>query len=220
MIAGDFYNLDGKKIGTDGVDDKKIYIVYDKDKAKEIEKTTKAGGNFTGAFDSKITIANADVITAVGDAVTRSNSAPFTGDLGKNATASGGFQEAGLTLKTVDGTTEITAAPNGATSDPRVLGGKAEISLPSNVDGKVHVHPSGEIVTSSGNNSGGGVTVIGGGTTSTANFVQKPSAVDISNALPNGTNIVVGARDKTVYFYKPSGNDSGCNCVAKMSLGN
>jgi hypothetical protein len=50
--------------------------------------------------------------------------------------------------------------------------------------------------------------------------MQKPSDTDISNALPNGTNIVVGARDKTVYFYKASGNRSDCNCVAKMSLSN
>ena len=65
------------------------------------------------------------------------------------------------------------------------------------------------------------MTVIGGGTTSTqtANFVQKPSNVDISNALPNGTNIVVGARDKTVFFYRASGNNKD-NHVAKMSLGN
>jgi len=223
MIAGDFYNLDGKKIGTDGIDDGKIYIVYDKEKAKEIEKTK---GNYTGTVDAKITIASADVITAIGEAVTRSNNAtydtsPFSA-LGKDEKASGGFRETGVTWTTTDGKTVVTAAPDGDYSDPRV-NKTAEISLPSGVDGKAHVHPSGEIVKteSSGNQSGGGVVVFGGTTkTSTANFGQKPSATDISNALPNGTNIVVGARDKTVYFYKPTGNDSGCNCVAKMSLNN
>lgn len=214
MIAGDFYNLDGEKIGTDGVNDGKLYIVYDKDKAKEIEKTK---GNYTGTVDSKITIANASVVTAIGDAVTRSNNAtydtsPFndlarnqrTGNVTVNETAKGGFRETGVTWTTTDGTTEVTVAPDGDYSDPRIPGGTATISLPSDVDGKAHIHPSGEIVrteSSGANNSGGGVTVIGGSTkTTTSNFEQPPSKVDLQNAS-RGTNIVVGAGNKTVYFY-------------------
>lgn len=60
-----------------------------------------------------------------------------------------------------------------------------------------------------------------GGTTTTANFRQEPSNIrkdgkpgDIPNAIPNGVNIVVGARNKKVYFYNTSGT------YAQMSLGN
>ncbi|SFF62743.1 RHS repeat domain-containing protein [Thermoflexibacter ruber] len=41
---GDFYSSNGKKIGSDGINDNKKYIVFNKDEAKTIEKTSKAGG--------------------------------------------------------------------------------------------------------------------------------------------------------------------------------
>ena len=41
---GDFYNQSGNKIGTDGIDDKKKYLVTNKEEAKVIEKTNKEGG--------------------------------------------------------------------------------------------------------------------------------------------------------------------------------
>lgn len=92
--------------------------------------------------------------------------------------------------------------------------------MPGGTDGRAHVHPSGEITNDPSRarpSSGLGQTI--GGTITTHNFVQKPSAVDISNAS-SGTNIVVGARDKNVYFYTASGNRNNCNCIAKMSLSN
>lgn len=225
MIAGDFYNDDGKKIGTDGIDDKKIYIVYDDDKAKEIQKTK---GNYTGTVDAKITIANVAVINAIGDAVTRSNS-PTSDDV------KGGFHEEAVTWTTTNGQTEITPTPAGAYGSPKV--GEVNVSTPSGVDGKAHIHPSGEIVETTGSptNNSIGSTTIGGGstTTNTYSFKQPPSNIknadgtyrgDLANALPNGTNIVVGAGNKTVYFYKASGNQTTgknpCNCVAKMKLSN
>ena len=218
MIAGDFYDLDGNRIGTDGVNDGAIYVVYDQEKANEIRKTE---GNYTSAVASKITIASEAVVTAVEAAVERSNDATHAGQLKDNQKASGGFEEAGASWKTTNGKTEITAAPNGPQGDPANDG--AHIALPADADGKVHVHPSGELVTTTttGGKSGGGMTSIGGGTTTTkASFVQKPSERDVQNALPTGTNIVVAAREKKVYFYKSTGNDSGCRCVAKMSLDN
>jgi RHS repeat-associated protein len=212
MVPGDFYNLDGKKIGTDGVDDKKIHIVLDKDKAKEIEKTTKAGGKFTGAVDSKFTLPNADVVTAIGAAVDRSNSSTFDksglpalkSDAKATESASGGFSEAGVSWKTTDGTTTITAAPNGPYSDPRIKG-VVTISMPSDSDGDAHIHPSGQIETKDRiSSSGGGTTSIGGVIRTPAQFIQPPSAVDIGNA-GSRNRIVVGAGDKTVYFYNSSG---------------
>lgn len=210
MIAGDFYNLDGKKIGTDGVDDKKIHIVLDKDKAKEIEKTK---GNYTGTVDSKFTLPNADVVTAIGDAVNRSNNATFDtsglpalkSDTKTTESASGGFREAGVSWETTDGTTTITAAPDGPYSDPRIKDGTATISMPSDSDGDAHIHPSGQIETKDRiSSSGGGTTSIGGVIRTPAQFVQPPSAVDIGNA-GSRNRIVVGAGNKTVYFYNSSG---------------
>ncbi|GEM52634.1 hypothetical protein [Empedobacter brevis] len=41
---GDFYDTDGNKIGTDGIDDQKKYVVTNKDDVKSIKKTNKKGG--------------------------------------------------------------------------------------------------------------------------------------------------------------------------------
>jgi RHS repeat-associated protein len=43
-VDGDFYNVNGEKIGTDGIDDKKQYVVTNKDQAKNVENTNKSGG--------------------------------------------------------------------------------------------------------------------------------------------------------------------------------
>jgi hypothetical protein len=200
MIPGDFYNLDGKKIGTDGVDDKIIYIVYDKDKAKEIEKTK---GDYSGTVDGKITIANANVITALADAVTRSNN-PTSEDV------NGGSHEEGITWKTSNGNTQITAGRAGPFSDLTKLENKsAAMSLPSDVDGRGHVHAKATAIVDTPNGK------------TERFFDQTPSIFDTDHALRNGTNIVVGARDKTVYFFKPTGQnppgeekEGACRCIA------
>jgi hypothetical protein len=44
MTPGDFYDQNGNRIGTDGIDDKKKYVVTDKQEAKAVEKTNKSGG--------------------------------------------------------------------------------------------------------------------------------------------------------------------------------
>jgi hypothetical protein len=67
-------------------------------------------------------------------------------------------------------------------------------------------------------------TKIGSTTSVSRDFRQPPSDVDVKNYSSNGVvpklgyKIVVGARDNTVYFYKGSGNRSGCNCVGTMPL--
>jgi RHS repeat-associated protein len=210
MIVGDFYNLEGRKIGTDGIDDKKIYIVLDTDKAKEIEKTK---GNYSGTVESKFTLPNADVVPAIGAAVERSQNAtfdksglaPLKSDALTTQTASGGFRETGVSWKTTDGKTEITNSPDGPYSDPRIKNGTATISMPSDSDGNAHVHPSGQIETNNRiSNSGAGTTSIGGIVRTPDAFVQPPSEVDINNA-GSRNHIVVGAGNKTVYFYNSSG---------------
>jgi RHS repeat-associated protein len=211
MAPGDYYNLDGKQIGTDGVDDGMNYIVYDKKEAETIEKTT---GLYTAAVSSKITVGDGDMVKAIGDAVTRSDKAAFVGTLKPKETATGGFAETGVSGHNYNGGTVVTVAKDGPLADPRDLK-PAEISLPPDADIKAHVHGSGQITE--GDKSSQGNTIIG--STSGAKFEQRPSDVDISNASA-GTNIVVGARDRTVYFYGRTGNQKDCKCLAKMSLSN
>lgn len=220
MIAGDFYNLDGKKIGTDGLSDGQIHLVYDQNEAKSIEKTK---GAYTGTVTSKVTLPNADVVTAISDAVATSNNAGFTGKLGENETASGGFSETAVTWKTTGGKTEITTSM-GSEVDPRTKG-IAEVSSPSDVDGRAHIHPSGEIVTTTttGKPCPPGSFCTGNSQTSTqrANFTQPPVQTlgngdpgDIPKASPGKVNIVVAARTERVYFYNRSG------IYAEMKLSN
>jgi len=156
------------------------------------------------------------MVAAIGDAVTRSDNIGLTGTLKPKEEATGGFAETGVSGKHFNGGTILTVAPNGAPTDPR---GKApaEILLPPDADTKAHVHPSGQIGRTTGD---AGTLVVGDSQNSS--FVQTPSPRDIENALPYGTNIVVGGagEDRTVYFYARSGNQSGCNCIAKMSWSN
>src|SRR5690606_5269470 len=44
MFVGDLYDLKGKKIGTDGINDQKKYVVTDNKEAKAVAKTDKQGG--------------------------------------------------------------------------------------------------------------------------------------------------------------------------------
>ncbi len=43
-LAGDYYNMLGNYIGTDGIDDGKNYLVLDYKEEKDIKKTNRAGG--------------------------------------------------------------------------------------------------------------------------------------------------------------------------------
>jgi RHS repeat-associated protein len=214
LVPGDFYNLDGNKIGTDGKNDGKIYIVYDKDKAKEVKATQ---GNYKGTVDSAITISSVEVITAIGKAVTDSNNPTSDDPKGK-------FHEQGLEWKTVDGKTQISTFTGPYSPDP-LNGAEVVISTNEATEGTAHVHPAGEVTITdkSQRNDSMGTTVYGGAgkPQQSSAFVQIPSPQDVSSASPTRTNIVVGARDKTVYFYGPENvNKTDCRCITKMSLNN
>jgi len=214
MLAGDFYNEEGKRLGTDGLNDGKIYVVTDQAQAKQIQQTDKNKGTTqVSAVSSAVELPSAYVRGEMGAAVERSNS-PTQDD------KKGGFHEEGGTFgTTASGQEKVVNAVPGAYSDPRVPGGSATIdtSNPANpseagiltsVSGTFHVHPKGEITTTTGPAARPGVTVIGGTvTTTTADFNQPPSAVDIQNAQTRGisNNIVLGARSKTVYVYSGAG---------------
>ncbi len=228
MIAGDFYDEDGKKIGTDGIDDGKIYLVTDKDDRKQIRKDK--GKPYSATVNSALELPNFQVRQEIGvDAVARSNS-PTTDD------TEGGFHEEGGTVwNGVDGQLAIPAksraAVDGLTAD------KASIQNFDPADPKLteqinpdspdlltsyHIHPSG-VARQKKELSASNETVIGGSEVVSRDFVQHPCDKDIRTfgqgpAPKLGYRIVVGARNKTVYFCKGSGNRSSCNCVGKMPL--
>ena len=118
----------------------------------------------------------------------------------------GGFhEEGGQSITTTSGAIEVHPAVPGAAYSPGASSVDINLSnlvkpIDSNttasVDIKWHIHPAGETVTT---------TKIKGGTrTDTFNFAQPPSDRDKENAF-HPINIVVGARDKTVYFYDQKG---------------
>jgi hypothetical protein len=114
----------------------------------------------------------------------------------------GGFhEEGGQWIVTADGKiVPVPAKPGPA--NPKIEGGAHVVpsdavnpSLKDNavdLGGTWHVHPSGTLTEEKGN------------ARNTKNFNQPPSAKDIKEA-GSGMNIVVGARDKMMYFYNNSG---------------
>ena len=55
VLDGDFYDQKGKYLGTDGIDDRKVYVVTNKNEAKAIKKTDKSGGT-TNSSDVSSTV--------------------------------------------------------------------------------------------------------------------------------------------------------------------
>jgi hypothetical protein len=227
MLPGDFLEDEtGKRLGTDGKNDGKYYVVTNKNEASQIERTNKAGGTtqlsqVSSAID--VTSGGYNARQAIGAAVNRSNQPGGTDTVG-------GFHEEAVTIgPDANGVERAIPSKPGPVSDPLVnshaqvtpsdFANSADNGVLQNVDLIAHIHPKGtREVRSRPNNSVGQTTIGGSETVTRGEFVQRPSQTDINNALPGATNIVVGARDKTVYFYRNSGNSSNCNCVARLPL--
>ncbi|MBV6497204.1 MAG: RHS repeat-associated core domain-containing protein [Acidobacteria bacterium ACB1] len=202
MLAGDFYNLDGKKIGTDGVDDGKIRLVTDKDEAKKI-KTTK--GPYTQAVNSEIVIPNSACVTATVAAVDRSNNPTADDKKGRH------HEEAVVAGRTNGGplqTVEIKAGAFTPLNSDKVRAAEIDVSVPANpsdtipsdIEYEAHVHPAGPPKDMSSSVSS---TVFNN--TVSRDFIQEPSSVDTNHATNAGTTyVVVGAGNSTVYFYNSS----------------
>ena len=124
-VEGDFYNEKGKRVGTDGINDGKRYIVFNKDEAKAIEATDKGGGTTQlSAIKSGVSVSK-DIMTSADNAVAAQDKTGF---------------EHGFVGAT-DGTTSslITKGEQGAValgSGYQELEGKGKIS-----EFDVHTHP-------------------------------------------------------------------------------
>ena len=208
MWVGDFYDQKGNYLGTDGIEDKKNYVVTDRKEAKQIKKATKKGENYTGTVNSKVELPGLGVRSAMGEAVDRAGTNSF-------------HEEGGVIANMSDGSKKVVNAKPGADADPSV-DGYAEIAVmdaanPSEVkgygtlDGTFHTHPNGTVEKSSSSSSSVSGQTIGGKKT-TSYFVQSPSDVDISNhaarsksGLVTGNSYVLGTGNNTVYIYNGKG---------------
>ncbi|MBS1918622.1 MAG: hypothetical protein JST17_00045, partial [Bacteroidetes bacterium] len=156
MTPGDFYDQKGNKIGTDGVDDGKVYVVTDKEEVKTIKETDKSGGKTdVSSVKSAVKLPGADVRKEMGNAVDRMEKSNTNRKDGfKGDDDEGQFhEEGGVYGPTKDGTMVVVNAKPGAKSDPLQVD-KATVDVgiaadPSQQDllprpeGSFHVHPSG-----------------------------------------------------------------------------
>jgi hypothetical protein len=226
MISGDLYNEDGDKIGTDGRPDGKLYLVTDEKEANKIEKTK---GNYTATVNSALELPSYDVRQEIGVAAVARSDAKTTDD-----TVGGNHEEGGTVVSTTNGQVAIPAQ-SGAVGNQNAMIDVYNAANPTQAAavGKTvtnpdlvttyHVHPSGVTpIEEKKPLSATNATVFGGSeTVKNKVWVQPPSQVDQNFAAgvktQLGYHIVVGARDKTVYFYNGT-SSKGKTYIGKIPL--
>ncbi len=144
------YDQKGNKVGTDNVNDGKVYVVTDKQTVKDLKSS---GGVIAsaGAVNSAVELPSAFVRSEMGKAVDRSNSAndkrtdEFRGDDNE-----GGFHEEGGVYGTgASGEDKVVHSKPGGKADPSIEGFASVVpsdpAIPSPIaaEGSFHVHPSG-----------------------------------------------------------------------------
>ena len=191
-------NESGRRLGSDGQNDHRNLIVTNDAEARQIREADKRGQTTpTANVTSTVEMPSASVRQEIGAAVQRSNSPSTTcQQVGQNPQpdTQGGFHEEGGLWGNINGVETVAPAipgPVSTTSATTVSMSTGDAANPAvsssqmqSVDGQYHVHPSG----------------VSGG----RGFNQPPSQQDYNLGV-FGTNIVVGARDRTVYFYNTTG---------------
>ena len=214
MIPGDFLNDDGKKIGSDGKNDGKVYVVkttetdFDskapadgitKDQRKATEKFIKDNNGNTSAFEAN-DIAYKNSVEIEGSSSSRQAMVDVVNkDNGKGGTADANNREHGGSVSN-NGT--VAAAPDGAVAKPGAP--VANISIPTDANTKslFHSHESASVTTTTGGSSGS--TISFSSSSSTVGFAQAPSSgpgLDINSTNTPRTNYVFGRGNGTVYIY-------------------
>ena len=214
MWVGDFYDQKGKYLGTDGINDGKLYVVTNKSEAKQISKTNKSGGTTAGSnVSSSIQLPSAFVRSEMNKAIDRAGSPSF-------------HEEGGFFGTDAQGGEYVVHAASGDKADPSIdpeasinvfkAANSSDLSKTAggSIDGTFHTHPDGTVVIGPGAN-----TI--GGTTTTHSFQNEPSnrvvngvaTGDIPNAKANtmgvtGNHYVLAQGNKTVYIYNGTGTQA------------
>jgi RHS repeat-associated protein len=196
MAPGDFYDQQGNKVGTDGKDDHKVYVLTDKNEVKAANKATKNGLKFSKSdVKSEVELPSFEARSRMGDAVKRSDSPTVDDPTG------GTHEEGGYYGTNAKGDSVVIDAEPGAAHQkgspgvgvsPLVPGSQyenqADWRSKDNIEGTFHVHPKG----------GNGVS-----------FVQGPSGADLRNSVSRavdkgitGNNFILGSGNNTVTIYK------------------
>lgn len=199
---GDFVNKNGQVVGSDGINDGKVYVLkttesefdkgvpgagLSKEMLNETIRFIEGHSGNTSAFESN-RIAYDNSIEIEGSPAVRKAMVDIVnqdkGNGGKSA-----FQEYG---GSVNGGV-VEQAPHGGKSDP-LAQEQVNITLTSgpNTSSTFHSHPSGTR------------SVVIDGSVKFGSFVQSPSPADISTA-GSTTNYVFGRGDNTVYIYNSHG---------------
>jgi RHS repeat-associated protein len=217
---GDYYNQQGKKIGKDGSEDGKIYVITNKVDVAKITETDQAGG--TTPLDkvySALQLPSFGVRQKMGEAVDRSNNPSEA----SNDTKGGRHEEGGIYGTDANGNQVAFSAIPGPVFNPNdtkvgidtknvnfgaegFLSKEMQTYKGMTIEGDYHVHPSGE--------SRPGY-----------NFAQPPSVYDLRVTQRDknlrgitGLSYVLGARNNTVYFVAPSSSGIEATQVATFPL--
>jgi RHS repeat-associated protein len=209
MLPGDFLNEKGEYIGTDGIDDKKVYVVkttkkefdsgapsagISKDDAKATEKFIKENSGNTEAFKGN-DIAYKNSVEIEGKQDTRQAMVNIVNqDNGRGGEADANNREYGGRVRS---TGEVVESPPGPVTNPLVSASASIDITSSSNQSTFHSHPSGTRTQSSSGGSGG--TTIGG-TTTTGSFQNAPSNSDVENS-GSKVNYVFSRGNRTVYIY-------------------
>jgi len=204
LFEGDYYDQKGKYLGTDNIDDKKVYVVTNKDEAKSIKKTNKAGGSINlSDVTSAIELPSKTIRSEMVKVAEEDKKEPFR-------------EYGGIFGTDAEGNDKVIWANPGAKADPSKVteatidvfdaANSAEKGTLSTYSGTFHSHPSGSVTI--GPPSEPGMTTIGG-TSTTYSFLQAPSDQDIKNAASRtymtGNSYVLGTGNNTVSIYNGSG---------------
>lgn len=209
---GDFYNENGKYLGTDGIDDGKVYVVKTTESSfdsgvssagisrgdyKATKKFIKNNSGNTSAFESNSMAYDNSVELVGGESVRQSMVNTVNNDNGRGGTSDANNREYGGVVRNG----EVIVSPAGPVGNPKT-DLNAFVTHPDVRTGDIlfHSHPSGQIIEGAGANSSG--TTIGG-TTTTYQWGLAPSTHDVRNA--SGTGYVFSRRNGTIYIYNSSG---------------
>ena len=172
---GDYYNQDGKKVGTDGNNDGKKYLVTDNSQARSIARTTKSGGT-----------------TQVGDvssAVLLPSNAALKESLNvlKETVDGGGLKEHSSLVMTggsvIEGSEggqpkiQTDANGNSTSTAPSTLPSLPSDCISADVEATIHSHPTDIQVD---------------GNTAYPHSATIPSSQDGTTLSKYSTNIIVG----------------------------